>query len=100
MILDRLAEELGELGVVEQRPMQEGRNMTMMLAPSKAVLSGRLEGSEGDHAAEDGTPGESTPVEGALAEAPTSDSAPADVAVENNVQASSEDEACPGSRGG
>ena len=35
MILDRLAEELGELGVVEQRPMQEGRNMTMMLAPSK-----------------------------------------------------------------
>jgi translation initiation factor IF-3 len=43
MILDRLAEELGELGVVEQRPMQEGRNMTMMLAPSKAVLAGRLE---------------------------------------------------------
>jgi translation initiation factor IF-3 len=49
MILDRLAEELGELGVVEQRPMQEGRNMTMMLAPSKAVLAGRVEGShEGD----------------------------------------------------
>ncbi len=50
MILDRLAEELGELGVVEQRPMQEGRNMTMMLAPSKAVLTGRFEGSpEGEH---------------------------------------------------
>ena len=32
-ILDRLAEELSELGVVEQRPMQEGRNMTMMMAP-------------------------------------------------------------------
>jgi translation initiation factor IF-3 len=43
MILDRLAEELSELGVVEQRPLQEGRNMTMMLAPSKAVLSGRAE---------------------------------------------------------
>ena len=43
MILDRLAEELGELGVVEQRPMQEGRNMTMMLGPSKAVLAGRFE---------------------------------------------------------
>ena len=40
-ILDRLAEELSELGVVEQRPMQEGRNMTMMMAPSKAVLAGR-----------------------------------------------------------
>ena len=43
-ILDRLAEELSELGVVEQRPMQEGRNMTMMMAPSKAVLTGRLDG--------------------------------------------------------
>jgi len=58
MILDRLAEELGELGVVEQRPMQEGRNMTMMLAPSKAVLTGRFEGSaEGEHAENgDGAP--------------------------------------------
>jgi translation initiation factor IF-3 len=42
MILDRLAEELAEIGVVEQRPMQEGRNMTMMMAPSKAVLSGHV----------------------------------------------------------
>ena len=47
-ILDRLAEELSELGVVEQRPMQEGRNMTMMMAPSKAVLTGRLDGAEGE----------------------------------------------------
>jgi translation initiation factor IF-3 len=45
-ILDRLAEELSELGVVEQRPMQEGRNMTMMMAPSKAVLAGRLGAAE------------------------------------------------------
>jgi translation initiation factor IF-3 len=45
-ILDRLAEELSELGVVEQRPMQEGRNMTMMMAPSKAVLAGRLDVGE------------------------------------------------------
>ena len=45
-ILDRLAEELSELGVVEQRPMQEGRNMTMMMAPSKAVLAGRVGSGE------------------------------------------------------
>ncbi|HEX4187281.1 MAG TPA: translation initiation factor IF-3 [Solirubrobacteraceae bacterium] len=45
-ILDRLAEELSELGVVEQRPMQEGRNMTMMMAPSKAVLAGRIDSAE------------------------------------------------------
>jgi translation initiation factor IF-3 len=51
MILDRLAEELSELGVVEQRPMQEGRNMTMMMAPSKAVLAGRVgeDAGEGEH---------------------------------------------------
>ena len=47
MILDRLAEELSELGVVEQRPMQEGRNMTMMMAPSKAVLAGRADAADG-----------------------------------------------------
>ena len=45
-ILDRLAEELSELGVVEQRPMQEGRNMTMMMAPSKAVLAGKADTAE------------------------------------------------------
>ncbi len=43
MILDRLAEELSDIGVVEQRPLQDGRNMTMMLGPSKAVLSGELD---------------------------------------------------------
>jgi translation initiation factor IF-3 len=49
-ILDRLAEELAELGVVEQRPIQEGRNMTMMMAPSKAVLSGKADSA---HAADE-----------------------------------------------
>jgi translation initiation factor IF-3 len=56
-LLDRLAEELSELAVVEQTPSQDGRNMTMMLAPSKAVLSGeRLEAAaepaDGDKPAE------------------------------------------------
>src|SRR5438876_11413386 len=43
MILDRLADELSELAVVEQRPLQDGRNMTMMLGPSRAVLAGTLD---------------------------------------------------------
>ena len=50
-LLDRLAEELSEIAVVEQSPIQDGRNMTMLLAPSKAVLAG-----ETDHQAEDGKP--------------------------------------------
>ena len=43
MILDRLAEELSELAQVEQRPNLDGRNMTMMLGPSKAVLAGQFD---------------------------------------------------------
>jgi translation initiation factor IF-3 len=43
-LLEKLAEELSEVGVVEQSPIQDGRNMTMMLAPSKAVLA-----TEDDH---------------------------------------------------
>jgi translation initiation factor IF-3 len=57
MILDRLAEELAEIGVVEQRPMQEGRNMTMMMAPSKAVLAGHV----GDGAVAEGEPSAEAP---------------------------------------
>jgi translation initiation factor IF-3 len=38
-LLSRLAEELADVGVVEQTPIQDGRNMTMMLAPSKNVLA-------------------------------------------------------------
>jgi translation initiation factor IF-3 len=43
MILDRLAEELAELAIIEQRPNLDGRNMTMMLGPSKAVLAGTID---------------------------------------------------------
>jgi translation initiation factor IF-3 len=39
-LLERLAGELSDIGVVEQTPVQDGRNMTMLLAPSKAVLAG------------------------------------------------------------
>jgi translation initiation factor IF-3 len=46
-LLDRLAEELAEYGVVEQRPLHDGRNMTMMLGPSKAVLSGHYDKANG-----------------------------------------------------
>ncbi|MDN5914597.1 MAG: translation initiation factor IF-3 [Pseudonocardia sp.] len=34
-LLQRLAEDIGELGVVEAAPKQDGRNMTMVIAPTK-----------------------------------------------------------------
>jgi translation initiation factor IF-3 len=67
-ILDRLAEELAELGVVEQRPIQEGRNMTMMMAPSKAVLTGTV--GQDDAADEVFTEGESGDVAETALESP------------------------------
>jgi translation initiation factor IF-3 len=43
-LLEKLAGELSEVAIVEQTPLQDGRNMTMMLAPSKAVLAGEKDG--------------------------------------------------------
>jgi translation initiation factor IF-3 len=45
-LLEKLAGELSEFAIVEQTPLQDGRNMTMMLAPSKAILA---EGDHGEH---------------------------------------------------
>ena len=70
MILDRLAEELQELAVVEQRPNLDGRNMTMMLGPSKAVLAGTL---DSEKAAEDGAAEPEDGAEAPVAEAPATD---------------------------
>ncbi len=50
-LLDKLAGELAEVAIVEQTPLQDGRNMTMMLAPSKAVLAGEIDGAKPDPAA-------------------------------------------------
>ncbi len=52
-LLDRLASELSEIAAVEQAAVQDGRNMTMLLAPSKAVLAGEKDKSGGDGAAAD-----------------------------------------------
>jgi translation initiation factor IF-3 len=37
MLLDRLLQDLSELAVVEQEPLQEGRNMTMLLGPTRTA---------------------------------------------------------------
>jgi translation initiation factor IF-3 len=88
MILDRLAEELAELGVVEQRPMQEGRNMTMMLGPSKGVLAGRFDAStDGAVPTEDGAAGEHAQANGAVGAAPVGESAEVEGAQEGTPEA-------------
>jgi translation initiation factor IF-3 len=34
-LLMRLADDVADLGSIEQHPQQDGRNMTMLLAPNK-----------------------------------------------------------------
>jgi translation initiation factor IF-3 len=64
MLLNRLIEDLGEMAVVDQRPQQDGRNMTMLLSPSKVILAG-------GRGSKDGTVEEASEVaEEAAAEAP------------------------------
>jgi translation initiation factor IF-3 len=37
MLLDRLLEDVSEIGILEQPPLQEGRNMTMLLGPARGA---------------------------------------------------------------
>ncbi len=50
-LLQRLFEDLDGLGVVEQNPLQEGRNMHMLVAPSKEALKERDKSKTGEQAA-------------------------------------------------
>jgi translation initiation factor IF-3 len=70
-LLNRLADELGELAVVEQRPQQDGRNMVMMLAPSRvagedgasAVVAADEAAAKPRRAPKQRAPGSAEPVE-------------------------------------
>ena len=74
-LLDKLATELADVAIVEQTPLQDGRNMTMMLAPSKSVLADEAEKDEA--AAEAGTDGSaaSASAEAGAGEPSTTDAA-------------------------
>jgi translation initiation factor IF-3 len=96
MILDRLAEELTDLAIIEQRPNLDGRNMTMLLGPSKAVLSGTLgndgetgENGEGEAPA---TMAQATTVEDAV---PDADGNGAEPVAEDDAEPVAEDDAEP-----
>jgi translation initiation factor IF-3 len=72
-LLLRLAEDVKELGAIESQPLQDGRNMVMMLAPHRAVVAPAAKPEDGEPAeAADATaaPGEAAaPAEAAPAEA-------------------------------
>jgi translation initiation factor IF-3 len=45
-ILDRLVEDLGDTAVVEAQPKQDGRNMVMVIGPTKKAMEQRAEASK------------------------------------------------------
>jgi len=66
-LLMRLAEDVAELGTVEQSPQQDGRNMTMLLAPVKRRPEEQAPAGEADAAP---APAEAAPPTPAEAAAP------------------------------
>ena len=67
-LLLRLAEDVADIGTIEQRPSLDGRNMTMMLAPSRKAEQGGGRSRGGRDAAA----GAQAPVNGEPATAPRS----------------------------
>lgn len=63
-LLQRLAEEIAEFGVVESAPKQDGRNMIMVVAPTKRKSDARAERASANPPAQTGAarpqPGRST----------------------------------------
>ena len=93
-LLDRLAGELSDIGVVEQSPIQDGRNMTMLLAPSKAILAGEKDGqAEKEADADRPEAPEATEPEGVEAEGSSDVGASPDDAPEAGTNGQIEDDA-------
>jgi translation initiation factor IF-3 len=59
-LLLRLAEDVKDLAMIESDPLQDGRNMVMMLAPHKEAVAVKPAGEGGDEA-RDAAPSENAP---------------------------------------
>ena len=97
-LLQKLFEDLGGIAVIESAPLQEGRNMSMLLAPSKEIDKiDEVPGANGDAAPAPDAPADAasasadaTPAEDA---APAADEAPAADAASDNAPAEAADDA-------
>jgi translation initiation factor IF-3 len=84
-LLQKLFQDLGGLATVESEPLQEGRNMSMLLAPSKEATR-QEDSTPATEAPAETPPAEEPPAEAPPAEAPpadaSADAAPADPAAD------------------
>ena len=89
MLLERLAEDLADLAQIDQRPNLDGRNMTMLLAPSKAVLAGEFDkdGPVAPAAGADGAKTQAPEAEAPVIEAPVTEAPEAEAPENEAVEA-------------
>lgn len=85
-LLERLAEDIAELGFVESAPKQDGRNMIMVIGPTKKKAEAKAEQrrarerdvpADADTIAEDPTEAPAESLSDVPAEAPATEDAPA-----------------------
>jgi translation initiation factor IF-3 len=57
-LLQRLYDDIAEIATIEQEPLQEGRNMHMLLAPSKELIARQRQASDGGDGREAETAGD------------------------------------------
>jgi translation initiation factor IF-3 len=57
-LLERLFEDVSDLAVIEQHPLQEGRNMHMMLGPSRGAATAREQDGQAGNGADADEPSE------------------------------------------
>jgi translation initiation factor IF-3 len=87
-LLQRLAQDVLELGTVESAPKQDGRNMIMVLAPTKKKSEAMAEQRRARTTTEHASAGSDAPqAEAAPAEAAQTDAAPAEAAQTDAAQA-------------
>lgn len=99
-LLQRLADDVAELGFVESAPRQDGRNMIMVLGPTTKKKSEARQQAKRQREVSDERPAAEVPVEApaatdAVAEAPVVAPAPVEVPAEAPVAAPAPVEAAP-----
>ncbi len=76
-LLQKLADDVQELGFVESQAKQDGRNMIMVIGPHRKPVTRAASGSHGDHGdAETESATQSRPVPSPRSEAPSESAAP------------------------
>jgi translation initiation factor IF-3 len=86
-LLQRLAEDIGDLGFIESNPKQDGRNMIMVLGPTRKKAEAKAEQRRKRDEDVSGTPAAPAAAPAAPAAAPAAPAAPTDAPAATASQA-------------